>query len=240
MYILPGEEEMAVSYNEDIKLGDSVFHVQTEYYKKSGKVVSNIFKDGLSIKRLEKSVDNEEDLDSAVAEFHRYVVERLRSGAKKKVSQEKGVFAIPEPTREEILRVINPYFGVASSFVLEEALSASSNPEDFVDHLLDGLPEDLKEGLREELIPLISSSSTSDSRPSQSEERSSEPEEFTEEKKEKLLKVLSEYFGIMALSILEESLEEWNGDYHRLVELIVSHLEDEKEREELYNRLMFL
>ncbi len=44
----------------------------------------------------------------------------------------------------------------------------------------------------------------------------------------------------MALPVLEESLEEWNGDYHHLVELIVSHLDDEKEREELYHRLMFL
>lgn len=230
---------MAVSYNEDIKLGGSVFHVQTEYYKKSGKVVSNIFKDGLSIKRLEKDVEEGVDVDSAVAQFHQYVVERLRSGVKKKVSQEKGGLSIPESVKEELLRVLNPYFGVASSFVLDEALSNSSGIEDFLDNLLEGLPENLKGALHEKLTSILSSLSVSVS--SQEEKGETEPEEFTEEKKEKALSILSEYFGIMALPILEEALEEWkSGDYSELVELIVSHLEDEKEREELSHRLMFL
>ncbi len=230
---------MAVSYNEDIKLGGSVFHVQTEYYRKSGKVVSNIFKDGLSIKRLEREVEEGADVDSAVAQFHRYVVERLRSGARKKISPKKGVLSLPDSVREELINTLNPYFGVASAFVVDEALLNSSKVEDFLDRLLDGLPDNIKEALSEKLSPVVSSISVSES---SSEERERlEPEEFNDEKKEKALKILSEYFGIMALSVLEDALEEWkSGDYSELVELIVSHLEDEKEKEELSHRLMFL
>jgi len=230
---------MAVSYNEDVRLGNSVFHVQTEYYKKSGKVVSNIFKDGLSIKRLEKSVEEGADVDSAVAQFHSYVVERLRSSLKKKALQKKGVLSIPDSVREELLNVLNPYFGVASSFVIEEALSNSASVDDFLDNLLEGLPTNIKDALGEKLSSLLPSISVSQA-PSE-EKGNTEPEEFTEEKKEKALKILSDYFGIMSLSVLEDALEEWkSGEYSELVELIVSHLNDEKEREELYHRLMFL
>ena len=231
---------MAVSYNEDIKIGNSVFHVQTEYYRKSGKVVSNIFKDGLSIKRLEREVEEGEDIDSAVSEFHRYVVERLRSGVReRKVPAKRKVLVIPEHVERELLDILYPYFGVASALVIDEALSLSSTSGEFLEHLLEGLPDNLKEALVDQLAPIISSLSSVESSGSE-ETSSSQEEEIDEAKREKLLKVLSEYFGIMALPVLEESLEEWNGDYHRLVELIVSHLEDEKEREELYNRLMFL
>ena len=233
---------MAVSYNEDIKLGGSVFHVQTEYYKKSGKVVSNIFKDGLSIKRLEKDVEDGVDIDSEVAQFHKYVVERLRGGAKKKISREgreRRVLSISDSVKDELLRVLNPYFGVATSFVIEEALSSSSDIEEFLNNLLEGLPEEIKGVLYERLIPVFSSASVTAS--SREEKGETETEEFTEEKKEKAVSILSEYFGIMALPVLEEALEEWkSGDYSELVELIVSHLEDEKEREELSHRLMFL
>jgi len=230
---------MAVSYNEDIRLGGSVFHVQTEYYKKSGKVVSNIFKDGLSIKRLEREVEEGADIDSAVAQFHRYVVERLRSGVKKKAPLQRGVLSMPDSVREELLTILNPYFGVASSFVIDEALLVSSSVEEFLDNLLEGLPDDIKGALNEKLSPVLSSISLSESSPEGEEEV--KPEEFTEEMKERTLKILSEYFGIMALPVLEDALEEWkSGDYEELVELIVSHLEDEKEREELYHRLMFL
>lgn len=230
---------MAVSYNENIRLGGSIFHVQTEYYKKSGKVVSNIFKDGLSIKRLERDVEEGTDIDSAVAQFHRYVVERLKSGVKRKVSLQRGVLSIPDAVREELLKILNPYFGVASSLVIDEALLNSSGVESFLDNLLEGLPDNTKETLREQLSPLLSSLFLSESSPEKREEE--ELEEFTEEKREKALEILSDYFGIMALPVLEDALEEWkSGDYKELVELIVSRLEDEKEREELYHRLMFL
>ncbi len=231
---------MAVSYNEDVRIGNSVFHVQTEYYRKSGKVVSNIFKDGLSIKRLEREVEEGVDIDSAVSDFHRYVVERLRSGVReKKAPAKKKVLTLPEAVEQELLEIIYPYFGVASSLVIDEALAVSSTSGEFLEHLLEGLPDNLREALTAQLAPILSSLSSIES--SGSEESSSSPEEEIDEaKREKLLKVLSEYFGIMALPVLEEALEEWNGDYHYLVELIVSHLEDEKEREELYHRLMFL
>ena len=231
---------MAVSYNEDVRIGSSTFHVQTEYYKKSGKIVSNIFKDGTSIKRLEREVEEGLDIDSAVGEFHRYVVDKLRKGVKSRTPEASGGFVIPEDLEKKVIEVINPYFGVASYLVIDEARSASNSKEEFVESLLEGLPEDVKPALFERLTALFSDgASTSSDVPQEGD--SSTPEEFDQSKKEKLLKVLSDYFGIMALPVLEEALEEWDGrDYHDLVSLIVDHVDDESEREELYNRLMFL
>ena len=232
---------MAVSHNENVRVGNSVFHVQTEYYKKSGKVVSNIFKDGLSIKRLEREVEEGADIDSAVSDFHRYVVERLKGSVRsKRTSKKEKTFTLSEQLEKELLKVIYPYFGVASSFILDEALSESSSLEEFLDHLLDGLPEDLEEALKEQITSIISSCSAKEKEEEVELERSTSAEELDEEKRKKILNVLSEFFGIIALPVLEEALEEWDGDYHHFVEVIVSHLDDEKEREELYNRLMFL
>ncbi len=70
---------MAVSCNEDVRVGNVVFHVQTEYYRKSGKVVANIFRNGVAVKRLEKQLSEEDDVDSKVVEFHRFVVDRIKN-----------------------------------------------------------------------------------------------------------------------------------------------------------------
>lgn len=233
---------MAVSYNENVKIGDSVFHVQTEYYKKSGKVVSNIFKDGLSIKRLERAVEDDQNIDAVVGEFHNYVIEKLKDGLKKKLELQKAGYSleIPEVVEEELLQVLYPYFGVASSFILEEALSLSKNLGEFMENLLDGLPEDTKLTLKEEISTLLSSL-TNSKETTESEDLPKPAEELSEEKKEKILYIISDYFGIMALPVLEEVLEEWSGsNYQEFVDLIVKRIEDEKEREELYQRLMFL
>ena len=47
---------MALSLNQNIKAGKSTYHIQTEYYKTSNKIISNIFKDGKAVRRLEKEV----------------------------------------------------------------------------------------------------------------------------------------------------------------------------------------
>lgn len=233
---------MAVSYNEDVKVGNSTFHVQTEYYRKSGKVVSNIFKDGLAVKRLEREIDADSDINSAVSEFHRYVVERLRRGVKKRgESQPGGRFYLPKEVEEELLQTIYPYFGVASSLVVDEALTSSSTVDEFLRNLLDGLPENMKGILVGKLKPLLQSLPSSTSAEPVRKTSVETEFEIDEERKEKILQVLSEYFGIMALPVLEEALEKWGGArYQELVDLIVSHVEDEKEREELHSRLMFL
>lgn len=233
---------MAVSYNEDVRVGNSTFHVQTEYYRKSGKVVSNIFKDGLAVKRLEREVSEESDVDSAVGEFHRYVVERLKGGIKKKEKQElpEGRFYLPEEVEHELLQTLYPYFGVASSLVVDEAVSSSSTVDEFLESLLEGLPENIREALAEKLKPLLYSLSSNLAEPVR--EAAVETKfEIDEERKERILQALSDFFGIMALPVLEEALEEWSGtEYQELVDLIVNHVEDEKEREELRRRLMFL
>ena len=74
---------MAVSCNEDVRVGNVVFHVQTEYYRRSGKVVANIFRNGVAVKRLEKQLSNMSDIDSEVLEFHRFVVDRIKNRLEK-------------------------------------------------------------------------------------------------------------------------------------------------------------
>ena len=230
---------MAVSYNEDVRIGNSTFHVQTEYYRKSGKIVSNIFKDGTSIKRLEREVEEGSDVDSAVGEFHKYVVDKLRKGVKSRAPETSEGFVISDDLEKRIIEIINPYFGVASYLVIDEARAVSKNGEEFIENILEGLPEDVKPALFKKLTGIFSEKSTHSDLPQ--EDNGSTSEVFDQDKREKLLKILSDYFGIMALPILEEALEEWNGtDYHELVNLILDHVEDEDKREELHNRLMFL
>ena len=231
---------MAVSYNEDVRIGSSTFHVQTEYYRKSGKIVSNIFKDGTSIKRLEREVEEGSDIDSAVGEFHRYVVDKLRKGVKGRAPETSEGFVISDDLEKKIIEIINPYFGVASYLVIDEARSVSKSKEEFIENILEGLPEDVKPALFERLTEIFSDGLSTRSDLPQ-EDNGSTSEVFDQDKREKLLRVLSDYFGIMALPVLEEALEEWDGtDYHELVNLILDHVEDENEREELHDRLMFL
>ena len=72
---------MALSLNQNIKAGKSTYHIQTEYYKTSNKIISNIFKDGRAVRRLEKEVEEGKDLDAQIKEFHKSVVERLTKPA---------------------------------------------------------------------------------------------------------------------------------------------------------------
>ncbi|ADY73294.1 hypothetical protein Dester_0644 [Desulfurobacterium thermolithotrophum DSM 11699] len=70
---------MRISVNQNIKLGSNVYHVQTEYYRVSKKIVTNIFKGGMIIKRLEKEIDTEENIEEQTRNFHEIIVKRIRS-----------------------------------------------------------------------------------------------------------------------------------------------------------------
>ncbi|RKQ63604.1 hypothetical protein C7457_0478 [Thermovibrio guaymasensis] len=236
---------MSKSINEDIKAGKSVYHIQTEYYKSSGKIVTTIFKDGRSVKRLEKEVSDvsEEELNQEIEKFHRYVLDRLRGLKKKEVpalSSSERKFSVPQELYERLLIEISPFFGIASAFVLDEAIESASDVSSFIEALTSDLSEDQKELLVSKVKPLI------EDQVSVSKEEVTEDEEkfnLTPELEEKILSILSEYFGIMASSVFEDSVKEWEltgRSYEELVDVISSHGDTEEEREEIRNRLMFL
>ncbi len=237
---------MSKSINEDIKAGKSVYHIQTEYYKSSGKIVTTIFKDGRSVKRLEKEVSDvsEEELNQEIEKFHRYVLDRLKGLKKKEVpalSSSERKFSVPQELYERLLIEISPFFGIASAFVLDEAIDSASDVSSFIEALTSDLSEDQKEILVSKVKPLIEDQVLV----SKEEEVTEDEEKFdlTPELEEKILSILSEYFGIMASSVFEDSVKEWEltgRSYEELVDVISSHGDTEEEREKIRTRLMFL
>jgi len=248
---------MARSINQDIHAGGSVYHIQTEYYRSSGKIVTNIFKDGLSVKRLEKDVSDlpEEEIDREVENFHNLVLEKLKAGKKREEAETKRVaappeeaeFFIPRELYERLLVEISPFFGIASSFVLDEAIENSRSFSGFLEELTSDLPQEQKKLLTAKIKPLIENYlAVMKKEEESSEESQPEAEEsftLTPELRDKILTVLSDYFGIMASVILDEAVEDWEisgGSYEELVDIISSHADSEEEANEIKTRLMFL
>jgi hypothetical protein len=235
---------MPKSINQNIQAGGSVYHVQTEYYKSSGKVVTNIFKDGRSVKRLEKelSAKEEEEINREVEEFHSFVVSKLTGKLKAKRSGEKKGLTLPLELYDKLLVLVSPYFGIASSLILDEGLKSSRSVEELVSFLTAELEGEQKESLSRELYNLLNS--LKEEERGESKEEKKAPFSVTPDLEKRVLELLSEYFGIMASAIWEESLEEWRMSggttYEELVDVIVSHGELPEEKEELRTRLSFL
>jgi len=262
---------MGKSINQDVYAGGSTYHIQTEYYKSSGKIVTNIFKDGVSVKRLERKVEeglSDEEIDQEIEKFHFFVLEKLRQGGKKakqpqpeskpepkrEVEVEEGVsqpvaeggFELSQELYNQILELINPYFGIASAFSLDEARAAANSVESFIEILTRDLEDEAKGELIIRLRELFDRASEllKSSRVEEAQEEEA-PEEFelTPEYEQKILTVLSDYFGIMATAILEEAVADWRaigGSYQELVDIICAHADTPEEEEELRQRLLLL
>jgi len=214
---------MATSINEDIIIGKTKFHVQTEFYRSSGKVVSNIFRDGIALKRVEKDLEEKEEIEEAVQKFHKEVVQKLLSGAKPK---KKGKFSLPEELIDEVIKVISPYFGIASAFIIEEAITKAYSKESFISELLGELSGKEREILSEKLEKLLTEINAGETQ--------------IEHLKEEILKILRDFFGIMAILVFEETLKELNnGSLEEFIEKVSLQLEG-KEREKLKERLKSL
>ena len=203
---------MAISLNQDIRAGKSTYHVQTEYYKTSNKIISNIFKDGKAVKRLEKEVEEGRDLDEQIKEFHNSIIERLTKPTlvKKKKKEEKKplqkvqkeVFTLTEYQEEKIAAVIYPFFGIATYLVISDAASSASSKEEFVKELLSELEEEKAKELREEILSILSEKE--EEKPSESEREQKEQKVLDFPEKE-LTELLSPYFGIMTAVVLESA-----------------------------------
>ncbi len=71
-----------LSKNDNIRIGSSVYHVQTEYYKTSGEVVTLIFKKGEVVKKIENSLNPSEIPSQVVEKQHKTVIEKILSSVK--------------------------------------------------------------------------------------------------------------------------------------------------------------
>ncbi len=80
---------MSYSLNSDINCGSKKFHVQTEFYKSSQKIVTNIFINGNAIKRIEKHFETGK-IEEEINKQHCFVIEKLNSTLKEKLECKEG------------------------------------------------------------------------------------------------------------------------------------------------------
>jgi hypothetical protein len=243
---------MGTSINQNIKAGNSVYHIQTEYYKASGKIVTNIFKNGMTVKRLEKEVSEEEgiDIDEEIKAFHRSIVDKL-TGKTSKVKKESKHLTLSEEEVDKILSVIFPFFGIASQLAVKDALETSQTVEEFIRNIVSDLPEDIKKEVTERLKDILDSRQQVEGTATLAN-NIPKGEKISQDKSvrdvgdidtDKILTILSDYFGIASYLVLEDAIETWKekgGGYDVLVEIIVSELEDKEMQDELRQRLLFV
>jgi hypothetical protein len=213
---------MALSINQDIKAGKSTYHIQTEYYKTSNKIISNIFKDGKAVKRLEKEVEEEKDLDTQIKEFHKTIVERLTKPAPlKRKKTEKEKFIITDKQEEKIAQVIYPFFGIATSLAISDALRSSSSSEEFIEMLLHDIEGEKADELKEKISSILSE--VIEEKPKE-EIVKMEKVIFPEDK---LTEILFPYFGIATGAIVESAKSVWNGKVESLLDFLSKEIEEE-------------
>jgi predicted DNA-binding protein len=186
---------------------------------------------------LEKSVSpdlSDEEIDEELKRFHQSVVDRLlgrKTSTPSPSSRKEVSFNLPEELQEELLRVLAPYFGIATSFIVEEVAATSRSADEFIQKITEDLDQGAVQELKEKLETLLSSVSFT------------EGFVVTPEIEEAILSVLRDFFGIMAYPTLEDSLEEWRekgGGYKELVDVICSHAHSKDEEFELKRRLLSL
>ena len=213
---------MALSLNQDIKAGKSTYHIQTEYYKTSSKIISNIFKDGKAVRRLEKEVEEGKDLDTQIKEFHKSIVERLtKPTLLKRKKPEKEKFTITDKQEEKIAQVIYPFFGIVTSLVISDTLSSSSSSEEFIEMLLHDIEEEKADELKEKLSSILSE--VTEEKPKEEIVRM-EKIIFPEDK---LTEILFPYFGIATGAIVESARSVWDGKVESLLDFLSKELEED-------------
>ncbi|SNR65547.1 response regulator [Desulfurobacterium atlanticum] len=116
-------DNTTLSKNDNIKIGNAVFHIQTEFYKTSGEVVTLIFRNGEVVKRIENVPENENPSE-AVEKQHLMVINKLLSSIKKESSN-------AENLKKELLLVEEPVSGNTVDF-FKVLVSQIVKREDFL------------------------------------------------------------------------------------------------------------
>ncbi len=217
---------MVVSYNDNLQFGKSVFHVQTEFYKASGTIICNIFKDGKALKKLKKPVEGEQDLNKLILDFHEFVLNRLKEGAKNKEIKQAAAFKFyfPEELKSKIIDIVAPYFGAAMNVIWEDAVKKSPDIEAFVSNLLNDLDEKWRVVIEHKVRFIISNSLNF---------KAGKKNVFIGNvERDKVLLVITPYFGVNANSVLDIAQSLYSGDIGKFKEIILKKYSGDK-REEL-------
>ncbi|BBB32998.1 hypothetical protein TTHT_1492 [Thermotomaculum hydrothermale] len=224
---------MVVSYNDNLQFGNSVFHVQTEYYKATGTIICNIFKDGKALKKLKKKVEESQDLNQLISEFHDFVLNRLKEGAKlKEVKQTTAFkFYFPEELKAKIVDIIAPYFGAAMNVIWNDAVNNSPDIEAFVSNLLNDLDENLRVVIEHKVRFIIANSLNF---------KAGKKGVFIGNvERDKVLLAISPFFGVNANSVLDIAQSLYSGDIDKFKNIILKKYNGDKvsELENSLNRL---
>ncbi len=78
-----------LSFNDEVKLGNREFHVQTEYYDVGNEVVSLIFEGGKVIKRITVPLREGKDINDEIRKVHKAVILRLLGSRGRELKQVK-------------------------------------------------------------------------------------------------------------------------------------------------------
>jgi len=113
-----------LSKNDNLKIGNTVFHIQTEFYKTSGEVVTLIFKDGEVVKRIENKI-TDDNPSKAVEKQHFMVIKKLLSSVEKEESSTTENFSMGQFSLDE------PISGDTIDF-FKMLISQIANREDFL------------------------------------------------------------------------------------------------------------
>ena len=72
----------AISKNDNIVCHGKTYHIQTEFYKTKNKIICNIFKDGIALKKIEKKIHSleEEQLKKEILTMHSFVITKIKEG----------------------------------------------------------------------------------------------------------------------------------------------------------------
>jgi len=207
-----------ISKNDNVKLGNHVYHIQTEYYKSSNKIVSNIFMDGKIIKRIESEPAEGEDIAKRVSQQHEEILKKIRKGGRTK----EGI-KLTDRERNKLIELLNESLGIATAFIIEKEAKRARSKEKLINLLLEHIGEEDGERLKEKLADIL---------------KSKEKDEKLKAFASKIEPILKDYFGIVTYMILEEAQRK--GKSEEFIEFIVSNLNNEEERKSLREKLTSL
>jgi len=142
-----------LTLNQNVQVGDDVLHVQTEYYSSSKKVVSNILKGGIVVKRIEKDVPPDaaaEEINRLIKKLHVFVVNSIKNEYEKRnlsvkedkveevrqekpASEERVSFSLPDDIKEKLEDFAHQYVGFYAPSLVEELIESSASLPDFME-----------------------------------------------------------------------------------------------------------
>ncbi len=105
-------KDSVISKNDNIVCQGKIYHVQTEFYKATNKIICNIFKEGTALKKIEKKIDldKQKDITEEISSLHFYVLNKIEEGCKNLSNQQATITienATPSNANETKIRKLD-------------------------------------------------------------------------------------------------------------------------------------